>query len=159
MITRAREVFDKFDWESSGTLAKEDLIPALTDTGKHTDQAFVDKILTHLGVSDGTLTIRFAEFIKLVEACTEAESQNGGRSEEEKAAFASSFQWLGGDPDNPESTISKDTIRKVLQDFELNDDVDTVLGSHGPAGSPTAGTRFLKESLSLEDLQNAFDEH
>ncbi len=23
MITRAREVFDKFDWESSGTLAKE----------------------------------------------------------------------------------------------------------------------------------------
>ena len=141
------------------SLHSQDLIAALTDAGKHTDLAFVDKVLTHLGVSDGTPTIRFAEFVKLVEACTEAESQSGGTSEEEKAAFASSFQWLGGDPDNPESTISKDTIRKVLQDFELNDDVDTVLGSQGPAGSPTAGMRVLKDALSLEDLQKAFEEH
>ncbi len=137
----------------------QDLLPALTSTGKQTNHEFVHKVLAHLGVADGTPTIRFAEFIKLVEACTEAESKNVGRSEDEKAAFAASFQWLGGDPGNPESTVSKDRIRKVLQDFELSDDVDTLLGFHGKSGGSADGMRVLKDSLSLEDFQNAFDEH
>eukprot|EP00960_Hanusia_phi_P059760 764280-Hanusia_phi.AAC.5 len=62
--------------------------------------------------------------------------------DEDNDAFAASFQWLGGNPgegynwpnncsengaEDPDSSITKETIQKVLQDFELDSNVDAVL--------------------------------
>jgi len=64
--------------------------------------------------------------------------------DEDNDAFAASFQWLGGNPEDPDSSITKETIQKVLQDFELDSNVDAVLG-----------TDAMKSSLNLKDLQQA----
>lgn len=67
-----------------------------------------------MGLSDGASGVRFHEFLQIIEQ-TKAKMHPGDQNDDEQdaASFAASFQWLGGNPDDPESAISKDKIRQV----------------------------------------------
>eukprot|EP00281_Chroomonas_sp_CCMP1168_P008512 CAMPEP_0206276572 /NCGR_PEP_ID=MMETSP0047_2-20121206/36376_1 /ASSEMBLY_ACC=CAM_ASM_000192 /TAXON_ID=195065 /ORGANISM="Chroomonas mesostigmatica_cf, Strain CCMP1168" /LENGTH=171 /DNA_ID=CAMNT_0053706095 /DNA_START=67 /DNA_END=582 /DNA_ORIENTATION=- len=149
----AKASFDKYDHENAGTINVEDMVSALQEAGREVTETQVFSLLDEMGLSDGASGVRFHEFLNIIEQTRPAHSSKGGEDDQDAESFAASFQWLGGNPDDPESSITKEKIRKVLQDFELDNDVDKVLG----AASPDApNQRVLKANLNLEDLKDMF---
>eukprot|EP00285_Hemiselmis_virescens_P015388 CAMPEP_0173390302 /NCGR_PEP_ID=MMETSP1356-20130122/14410_1 /TAXON_ID=77927 ORGANISM="Hemiselmis virescens, Strain PCC157" /NCGR_SAMPLE_ID=MMETSP1356 /ASSEMBLY_ACC=CAM_ASM_000847 /LENGTH=161 /DNA_ID=CAMNT_0014347647 /DNA_START=94 /DNA_END=579 /DNA_ORIENTATION=+ len=154
-MTKSRTAFDRFDHECSGTINVEDMVSSLSEAGRDVNEQQVFAILDEMGLSDGASGVRFHEFLSIVEQTKLKVSEGGeeGDDEHDAASFAASFQFLGGNPEDPEATISKETITKMLREFELDDNVDKVLGVSSP---DAPGQKILKANLNLEDLKHVF---
>ncbi|EKX40418.1 hypothetical protein GUITHDRAFT_113447 [Guillardia theta CCMP2712] len=124
VMTTARKAFERYDHDDSGTIQIEEVVQALQDAKRDATEAQVFQLLDSLGLSDGSSGLRFHEFLELLEKLPEQHRDHV--IDEDNDAFAASFQWLGGNPEDPDSSITKETIQKVLQDFELDSNVDAV---------------------------------
>jgi Ca2+-binding EF-hand superfamily protein len=146
-----RNAFERYDTDANGTVAIENLSAALAAAKRQLDDAELTRIIEDMGLGDGSSGLRFHEFLTLVEGTERQPVQQ--TSVEDDDALNSSFQWLGGNLEDPESSVDKSRIAEVLKDFELSADVDEVLGAPATAGSPD---RVLKQNLSLTDFKQAF---
>jgi hypothetical protein len=91
-------------------------------------EAQVFEILGRLGLDDGSSRVRFHEFLDLIDQ-TQPLASSVAEAEDEASAIKASFQWLGGNPDDAESKVTKEKLQEVLREFELDDDVNKVLGT------------------------------
>mmetsp|Transcript_60024 Transcript_60024/g.97240 ORF Transcript_60024/g.97240 Transcript_60024/m.97240 type:complete len:166 (+) Transcript_60024:40-537(+) len=145
VMTVARRAFERYDHDNSGTIQVEDICQALQEARRDVSEdkiAQVFEILDTLGLADGSSRVRFHEFLDLIDK-TQPSATTSSNSQEEAEAIKNSFQWLGGDPEDASSKVSKDKLQQVLREFELNDNVDMVLG--------TASKPILTD-VTLQDL-------
>mmetsp|Transcript_3521 Transcript_3521/g.7746 ORF Transcript_3521/g.7746 Transcript_3521/m.7746 type:complete len:170 (-) Transcript_3521:74-583(-) len=147
----ARSAFERYDTDASGTVSVENVAAALVAAKRQLGEAELVQIIDDMGLGDGSSGLRFHEFLTLVEGTDRLPVVVN--NDEDDDALASSFQWLGGNPDDPESSVDKARIAAVLKEFELNADVDEVLGAPVSAGSPE---RVLQQNLKFVDFKQAF---
>lgn len=144
VMASAKRAFERYDHDNSGTIQVEEICRALTEACGNASEQQVFEILDTLGLADGSSRVRFHEFLDLIDKTRQDMPKSATDGEEEVDAIKASFQWLGGDPENAESKVTKDKLQQVLRDFELNDDVDKVLGTESIS------------DLSLQDLHQVF---
>mmetsp|Transcript_14555 Transcript_14555/g.29099 ORF Transcript_14555/g.29099 Transcript_14555/m.29099 type:complete len:166 (-) Transcript_14555:204-701(-) len=151
VITAAKHAFNRYDHDNSGTVSVEEICAALQEARKEAPEAQVFQILEEMGLADGSSGIRYHEFLSIIEGLPPL-AQGEEQMDDDQDAFAASFQLLGGNPDDPESCVTKETIRKVLQEFELDDNVDKVLGT------AEGGKKSLKANLNLADFKEVLSQ-
>lgn len=144
VMSAARRSFERYDHDNSGTIQVEDICRALTEARRDASEAQVFDILESIGLADGSSRVRFHEFLDLIDK-TPPIARPTIDGEEEADAIKASFQWLGGDPEDKNSTVTKEKLEEVLRNFELNDDVAKLLG-----------TDPGQNDLSLHDLTQVF---
>ncbi|KAG8458016.1 hypothetical protein KFE25_007223 [Diacronema lutheri] len=119
-IEACREAFQKFDRDGSGAIDSFELRATLQSMGQQpTDEELFDMIAEV--DADGSGEIDFPEFLKVMIAQKEKQAAASDESDTIDA-----FVALGGAPDKS-GDISADKLRKVVREFGLTIDIDTLI--------------------------------
>jgi len=125
---QCREAFERFDKDGSGTIDAWELKETLKAMGQNPTDEEVFQMLSQVD-DDGSGSIEFPEFLKVIEAQKEAASAQNDESD-----LIDAFVAMGGNPDKS-GHVEAEKLRRTIKAFELTVDIDRLIDETDTDGS------------------------
>ena len=127
-IDKCREAFERFDKDGSGSIDAWELKETLKAMGQNPTEEEVFQMLAQVD-DDGSGTIDFPEFLKVIEQQKEAMEAQGDETDVHAAWVA-----MGGEPDKS-GEVDVEKLRRTIKAFELTIDIDKLIVETDTDGS------------------------
>ena len=127
-IDKCREAFERFDKDGSGSIDAWELKETLKAMGQNPTEEEVFQMLAQVD-DDGSGTIDFPEFLKVIEQQKEAMEAQGDETDVQAAWVA-----MGGEPDKS-GEVDVEKLRRTIKAFELTIDIDKLIVETDTDGS------------------------
>ncbi len=125
---QCREAFERFDKDGSGTIDAWELKETLKAMGQNPTDEEVFQMLSQVD-DDGSGSIEFPEFLKVIEAQKEASAAQNDESD-----LIDAFVSMGGNPDKS-GHVEAERLRRSIKAFELTVDIDRLIEETDTDGS------------------------
>jgi len=126
--SQCREAFERFDKDGSGTIDAWELKETLKAMGQNPTDEEVFQMLSQVD-DDGSGSIEFPEFLKVIEAQKDAASAQNDESD-----LIDAFVAMGGNPDKS-GHVEAEKLRRTIKAFELTVDIDRLIDETDTDGS------------------------
>jgi Ca2+-binding EF-hand superfamily protein len=127
-IDKCREAFERFDKDGSGSIDAWELKETLKAMGQNPTEEEVFQMLAQVD-DDGSGTIDFPEFLKVIEQQKEAMEAQGDETDVHAAWVA-----MGGEADKS-GEVDVEKLRRTIKAFELTIDIDKLIVETDTDGS------------------------
>jgi len=127
-IDKCREAFERFDKDGSGTIDAWELKETLKAMGQNPTDEEVFQMLSQVD-DDGSGSIEFPEFLKVIEAQKEASAAQNDESD-----LIDAFVAMGGLTDKS-GHVEAEKLRRTIKAFELTVDIDRLIEETDTDGS------------------------
>jgi Ca2+-binding EF-hand superfamily protein len=118
-IDHAREMFQKYDADQSGTIDDDELEQLLTDLGYNMTPEETLRWTTQVAERPSAIVLsEFLDFLRLL--------KDNAASLEDVQDLEQAYVSMGGDP-NSKAGITKEQMEKLVQNFELPIEIDSLM--------------------------------